>query len=106
MDSPRETFQSSDSGTQSSHSLKGTSVGVTVGSVGAGILTFLGLFFFLRWWTRRKGRKKHRDQPDLSGRTSDLAQQYIDLIGPQYAGSGSSSVAREAEQSMNGPVWI
>jgi hypothetical protein len=74
-----------DGGSEESHKVNSTTVGIIGGGVGAGVVVLGALFFLLRWWGTRKRGTVTRNQPTPApDQTSMMAHQYRDLIGSQF----------------------
>lgn len=73
---------SQDGGSEESHKLNPTAVGIIGGGVAAGVVVLGALIFLLRWWgTRKRGTVTRNHPTPAPDQTSMMAHQYRDLIG-------------------------
>lgn len=70
-------------GSEDSHKLNSTAVGIIGGGVAAGVVVLGAFFLFLqRWKTRKRGIITGTEPAPAPDHTSWMAQQYRNLIGP------------------------
>ena len=89
-------------GSEDSHRLNSTAVGIIGGGVAAGVVV-LGAFFLLlqRWKTRNRSIVAEREPAPIPDYTSWMAQQYRNLIGPGPRQTLNYPEPRQAAHSLD-----